>query len=89
MVVKDRNVNLVKQLICFLDGGGGDRGIAMLAQDRSAKVQIHQVVVEQENVDCRGPDEFEVGGCGRFGLHGKLDARGAWRATLLLVVFAL
>ena len=47
----------------------------MLAQDGAAKVQIHGVVVEQEDVDARRADNFETNRRRRFCFHGNLDAR--------------
>ena len=58
VVVEYRDVDAVERGVGLLDGGGGDRGVAVLAQDGAAQVQVDGIVIEQQNVDPWGGDEF-------------------------------
>jgi hypothetical protein len=51
MVVEDGDVDGIEELGGFLDGGGGDTLVAVLAEDGGAEMQVGGLVVEQKDAD--------------------------------------
>jgi hypothetical protein len=47
VVVQDRDVDAVQQLLCFFDRVGGLRDVAVLAQDGRAQQQVFRMIVQQ------------------------------------------
>lgn len=74
VIVEDGDVDLVEELVGFVDGSGGERGVTVLAEDSGAKMQCDGIIVEQQDGDVRGANEFEAGRCRWLWLHWRLDA---------------
>ena len=51
MVVQHSDIDLVEQLLRFVDGARGVRQVAMLAQDGGSKEQILWIVVKEQYAD--------------------------------------
>jgi hypothetical protein len=66
VVVEDRNVNVVKKLGGFFDGGGGNALVTVLAKDGGAKVKVGWFVVEQKDADGGGTAGHTSAGVGRL-----------------------
>jgi hypothetical protein len=49
VIIEDSDVDVVEELGGFLDGGGGDALVSMLAEDSRAEMQVIGLVVEKEN----------------------------------------
>jgi hypothetical protein len=60
VVIEDGDIDGIEVLHRFLDGGGWETLVAVLAEDGGAEVEIVDFVVEEEDPDV----PLAVGGCG-------------------------
>jgi hypothetical protein len=69
MIIEDRDIDIVKDLGCLLNGGGRDALIAVLAKDGSAEMQVGRLVVQKEDTNVLSLCRHTPADVGWFG-HG-------------------